>query len=259
MDLKLPTDLANSYKSKSQIARVTTEAWVISTIPCPGCGEKLCEYPANERSKDAFCHLCGEDFQIKSSKNKFSKKITGAEYKTTLNSVRNPNNPSLMLLHYNEITMAVIDFQIIHHSFITEKCIIPRRPLSDRAKRAGWQGCLIDIGDIPNIAKITLVENSAINDDKQIKEKWKTSNSANTLKVDTFSWLADVLSIVDKQPNKFTLHDMYKHKEQLANRHPNNNNINAKIRQQLQTIRDMGILEFVERGNYKKVGVLSSG
>ena len=179
MDLKLPIDLAIGYKSKSQIARVITEAWVLLKIRCPNCSDKLCEYPANEKSKDVFCSSCNEDFQIKSSKKKFSKRITGAEYNTTLKSVKIPNNPSFMLLHYDEDAMAVVNFEIIHHSFITEKCIIPRKPLSDKAKRAGWQGCLIDIEGIANIAKIQVIENGIRKDSLQVKDEWKIADSNN--------------------------------------------------------------------------------
>ena len=32
----------------------------------------------------------------------------------------------------------------------------------------------------------------------------------------------------------------------------NNNNIEAKIRQQLQILRNKGIIEFLERGHYRK-------
>jgi len=75
MDLKLPIDLAIGYKSKSQIARVITEAWVLLKIRCPNCSDKLCEYPANEKSKDVFCSSCNEDFQIKNSKKSFQREL----------------------------------------------------------------------------------------------------------------------------------------------------------------------------------------
>lgn len=257
MDLKLPTHLAKSYKSNSQIARITTEAWVVENISCPNCGGALDEYPANEKSKDVCCSICSTDFQIKSSKNRFSKKITGAEYKTTLNSVLNGNNPSLMLLFYNEKSMTVIDFQIIHHSFIIEKNIIPRKPLSSTAKRAGWQGCLIDIDEVPKIATVFIVKDGIVKNPENLNEKWITSNQAKGLSADSRGWLSDVLSVVDKQPDNFSLNDIYKHEHYFEALHPNNNNIQAKIRQQLQIIRDMRMIEFVNRGEYHKTGLLN--
>ncbi|MBQ1398560.1 MAG: restriction endonuclease, partial [Clostridia bacterium] len=36
-------------------------------------------------------------------------------------------------------------------------------------------------------------------------------------------------------------------------KHIHNNNIEAKIRQQLQILRDKGFIEFLERGHYRKI------
>lgn len=57
-----------------------------------------------------------------------------------------------------------------------------------------------------------------------------------------------------KLPEKFTLTEVYQFTETLANLHPNNNNVQAKIHQQLQLLRDQGLIEFVSRrGNYLKM------
>ncbi len=40
----------------------------------------------------------------------------------------------------------------------------------------------------------------------------------------------------------------------LAEQYPNNNNVKAKIRQQLQVLRDAGILTFLSPGHYEIVG-----
>jgi len=251
--------LADGYKSKSQIARVTTEAWVLQNVSCPNCDLPLNEYPANQKSKDVFCNLCDSEFQIKSSKKRFSEKITGAEYNTTLNSVRNGNHPSLMLLFYDENSMRVVDFEIIHYSFLKENCIIPRKPLSPSAKRRGWQGCLISICDVPKIARIFIVKDGSINNTEKAIEKWKASNTATRYSIESRGWLSDVLSIIDKQSSTFDLDDLYAYENHFIKLHPSNNNIQAKIRQQLQIIRDMGMLEFIERGKYRKIGVLLNG
>jgi hypothetical protein len=58
---------------------------------------------------------------------------------------------------------------------------------------------------------------------------------------------------VRRLPREFTLSDVYSHTRDLARNHPANLNIEAKIRQQLQTLRDEGKLEFVDyRGNYRR-------
>ena len=256
MNLDLPIDLAKRYKSKSQIARVVTEAWVVTNITCPNCGSSLSEYPANEKSKDVFCPSCGDDFQIKSSKNKFSKRITGAEYNTTLNSIRSGKNPSLMLLHYDENSMRVIDFIFIHSSFITNEIIIPRKPLSKEARRAGWQGCLIDIDKIPSIAKIFVIKNGIVYRWKDVVNKWKVSSNIRQFSVQSRGWVSTILSFIDRLPNTFALSQLYLFEDELKIIYPKNHNIRAKIRQQLQVIRDLGLIKFVGRGEYQKTGTI---
>ena len=67
-------------------------------------------------------------------------------------------------------------------------------------------------------------------------------------------WLLDVLNCVnDIGSNEFTLKDMYNYVEILQRKHIYNNHIEAKIRQQLQFLRDKGFIEFIERGRYRKI------
>lgn len=53
--------------------------------------------------------------------------------------------------------------------------------------------------------------------------------------------------------NSFSLDEVYNFENQLKLKYPNNNFIKDKIRQQLQILRDKGIIEFSGRGNYKKI------
>lgn len=46
---------------------------------------------------------------------------------------------------------------------------------------------------------------------------------------------------------------MYAFEDKLKIKYPNNNFIKDKIRQQLQILRDKGIIEFTGRGIYKKL------
>lgn len=59
---------------------------------------------------------------------------------------------------------------------------------------------------------------------------------------------------VEKIPTKdFTLNQMYAFENELKVKHPENNFIKDKIRQQLQYLRDKGFIEFVTPGHYKKI------
>jgi hypothetical protein len=69
-------------------------------------------------------------------------------------------------------------------------------------------------------------------------------------------WLMDVLNCVNRVPtSEFTLRDIYNFEPELQIKHPQNTNVKAKIRQQLQFLRDKGFLEFTGVGKYKKVGL----
>jgi len=50
---------------------------------------------------------------------------------------------------------------------------------------------------------------------------------------------------------EFTLDDMYRFENYHGELHPENHNVKPKIRQQLQVLRDAGIIEFIARGRYR--------
>jgi type II restriction enzyme len=52
---------------------------------------------------------------------------------------------------------------------------------------------------------------------------------------------------------EFTPADVYAHAGALAKLHPNNAHVRDKIRQQLQVLRDLGLLEFLGDGNYRLI------
>jgi type II restriction enzyme len=49
----------------------------------------------------------------------------------------------------------------------------------------------------------------------------------------------------------FTLDDLYIFEPELAERHPRNHHIKDKLRQQLQVLRDAGIIKFLGDGSYR--------
>ena len=73
-------------------------------------------------------------------------------------------------------------------------------------------------------------------------------------------WAADVLSCIrvlerETQSKDFTLRDFYAQFEaELAARHTDNRNVQAKIRQQMQVLAKGGVLLFVDnRGRYRVI------
>lgn len=63
----------------------------------------------------------------------------------------------------------------------------------------------------------------------------------------------DILLCIEEVDSPFSLSEAYGFEDALSKRHPKNNNIRAKIRQQLQVLRDKGFLEFLGKGMYKKL------
>lgn len=71
--------------------------------------------------------------------------------------------------------------------------------------------------------------------------------------IESRGWTLDVMKCVDKLPERFTLAQVYSFSDVLQSIYINNNNVHAKIRQQLQILRDKGMIEFLGRGNYRKL------
>ena len=70
------------------------------------------------------------------------------------------------------------------------------------------------------------------------------------------SWTDDVLNCLKlmgyKIGTQFTLDEVYCAEAILKRIHPNNNHIQAKIRQQLQILQEYGYVHFIDnQGNYK--------
>jgi type II restriction enzyme len=72
------------------------------------------------------------------------------------------------------------------------------------------------------------------------------------LKVEKRGRTLDVLQVVQSLGKReFTLADVYAHTHDLAKLHPKNAHIPDKIRQQLQVLRDLGLMEFLGSGSYR--------
>jgi type II restriction enzyme len=91
----------------------------------------------------------------------------------------------------------------------------------------------------------------------RILEEWsKSSAIAKISSPDQRGWLTVILSLVDRVgKTRFSLPDIYAFEPLLAQLFPANKNIRAKIRQQLQVLRDLGQLKFLGSGTYMREGL----
>lgn len=241
------------YKSASQRARVATERWATENLYCPACDSPRLEPKrAGLAVTDFECPVCGEGYQLKGKRGSMGARIRDAAFSEALRAAQRNEFPHLLVLGYARIPGRVITLQAIPGSFVTPAALEPSKPLSSVARRTGWIGCNIVIADLPQSARVTIVESGQARPPFQVRTEWRRWNFLKTRDVHTRTWFTEILRRVEglgKQ--EFTLNEVYAFEEDLVRLFPNNRFIRPKIRQQLQVLRDRGFLEFHERGRYR--------
>ncbi|TCP09298.1 restriction endonuclease [Uruburuella suis] len=255
MNLYFNTDLAKGYKSPAQIARVLTENWLGENAYCPSCGCAHITKAANNRPVlDFDCPNCAEQFELKSKQAKSAGKvINDGAYATMLARIQAADNPNFFFLSYNKADYSVRQLMLVPKHFFTPEMIIRRKPLPETAKRAGWIGCNINIGALPNSGKILLVDKGIVMPSETVHRQWQQNLFLRQQKNEGKGWLLAVMRCVEALPEQFTLAQMYAFENVLQQQFPANRHIKDKIRQQLQWLRNQGIIEFSARGQYRKI------
>ena len=255
MNFSLDYSMPLSYKSQAQRMRVITETWVTLNSYCPICGnETINHYNANRPVADFWCPCCQADFELKSKNEKIDRippKIADGAYETMISRISSNHNPHfLFLIHNAEI---IQHYFLIPNYWFVPAYIEKRPPLPSTARRAGWIGCNIDLSNIPNMGKIYIIKNQHIQPKENVIENFRRAEQLHDNSIDRRSWILDVLKCIEEIPNcDFTLNNIYTFTEQLQYLHPQNRNIKAKIRQQLQLLRNKGIIKFLGKGRYQK-------
>lgn len=255
MELQMDTALAQSYSSASQIARVLTESWVSENMFCPRCGNHhISHFENNKPVADFYCPCCRNQFELKSKKGMALEKINDGAYSTMIERITSLNNPDFFFMSYSTSNWRVENLFFVPKHFFTPQIIEKRAPLSPNARRAGWTGCNILLGKIPSTGRIPIIENGVENDTNTILMKVSIADKLAIHDISSRGWLLDVLSCMDRLAGTiFTLHEMYEFENELAAKHPGNKNVRPKIRQQLQVLRDKGLIEFLQPGIYRKI------
>jgi type II restriction enzyme len=240
------------YESGSQRARVLTEAWAASQAFCPNCGaERLSKFQNNRPVADFYCSKCNEEFELKSQKASFGSRVADGAYRTMCERLAARNNPNLMLLNYTP-TVGVDNLMIVPKHFFVEDVIEQRKPLGERARRAGWVGCNILLSRIPASGKIFIVRERLVVDRRAVLSQWRRMAFLQDEPTASRGWLLNVLKCVDDIGTKdFNLDEVYAFETRLSGLYPRNLHVRQKIRQQLQVLRDRGYLQFLGRGRYR--------
>jgi type II restriction enzyme len=241
------------YKSNAQRARVATEAWAQGNLYCPNCDSPhLDRARANMPAVDFDCPNCHAPFQLKAQSHTFCARIVDAAHSTMVRAIRENRTPNLFALHYEPSAWSVANLILIPSFAFPLSAIEKRNPLSPTARRAGWVGCNILLGAIPLDAKIPVIVDGVALPQKKVREQYARIRPLEKLKSEQRGWTLDVLNAVRSLGKaEFALNDVYDLEGKLARLHPANRHIRDKIRQQLQVLRDLGLLEFLGAGKYR--------
>ncbi len=255
MNLNFDDRITGDYHSASQVARVMTERWALENMYCPRCGNIHIEHFENNRPvADFFCPVCKNQYELKSKNGSLGRKVNDGAYETMIERITSNQNPDFLFMSYSKSELKVKNLIIVPKYFFVPDIIEKRNPLKSSARRFGWVGCNILIDKIPEQGRISVISDGIILDKNTVVNKISKSGLLEVKDVKTRGWLFDVLNCVNEIPNDiFTLYDMYGFEEKLHIKHEQNNNIKAKIRQQLQFLRDKGFIEFLGNGRYKKI------
>ena len=276
MNLSMTGTLAADYRSGAQRARVVTESWGESNLYCPNCSSpKLTWLEPGHPASDFSCPECRFWFQLKSQRARIGDSITDGAYRAMMNAIRHDETPNFYFMQYELATWRVKNLLLVPSFAFPPSAIIKRKPLSSTARRAGWVGCNIALNRVPADARIAVITESAVLPASEVREQFKRVKPLKDLSVTQRGWTLDVLNIVrrlcDRSSGResahsipsslsrltsaatgiFTTADAYAFTRELEKLHPDNRHVKDKIRQQLQVLRDLGLLLHVERGVWR--------
>ena len=242
------------FASATQNARVLTEQWAGTWLFCPNCGaDRLDRFPGGRRVADLYCETCSEEYELKSSKARFGAKVVDGAFGAMCERLAATNNPSLILMNYDLARFGVTNLFFIPKQFFVREVIQERKPLAATARRAGWVGCNILLGEIPDAGKVFLVRDREAVPKPLVLEQWRSTLFLKEQGAGARGWLIEVMKCVDLIGRAdFTLDDVYAFEDRLRRLYPGNSNVRPKIRQQLQVLRDHGYLDFLGRGRYRR-------
>ena len=124
------------------------EVFIAKHMPCLKCKrhKTLKQLPNNFKCADLICDFCSHTSQVKTFQ-----KVTEGLPDTVLGAAWGPQIERMNSGIYHALWFVRVDTKdrvqevwLLPSELQTQDLFQPRRPLSDTAKRAGWQGYLID-------------------------------------------------------------------------------------------------------------------
>ena len=103
-----------------------------------------------------------------------------------------------------------------------------------------------------NDAAIEIIRDGVARPRESVREQFRRLNRLREVPIERRGWTTLTLSVLrELQRPEFSLAEIYNREQFFSLVYPNNRNIRAKVRQQLQVLRDLGYLEFCGAGTYR--------
>lgn len=255
MELACDRSAASGYVSEAQRARIISESWFAKNCYCLACQrDNLSRSKPNTRATDFFCESCGHQYELKSFQRRPGRSLVDGAYASLMDRIASNHAPTLCLLQRDSL-WNVHALTAIHSSFLLPWVIEKRPPLKAGARRAGWIGCNIRLDRIPLDGEVSLIEEGCVLPVAQVRQRFQRYLPLNTLSKDERGWAALTLRTVRSlSKTSFTLQELYAKKRDFVEVYPRNRHVLEKIRQQLQVLRDLGVLRFHGHGRYELQG-----
>jgi len=242
------------YTSPRQTARHLTEGWMARHAFCPACGaERLPALPNNAPVGDFRCAACGEEYELKAQRGAVGRSIVAGAYGAMTARLASAGNPSLFVMRYDAPAARVTDLFVVPRHFFTADLIEKKNPTHPKGRSNPWIGCNILIGRVPAAGRIALIRAGQAAPKAEVRAAWGATLFLRQTRPEARGWLAVMGAVEAVGRPEFALAEVYAQEGRLAALYPGNRNVRAKIRQQLQVLRDRGWLAFGGRGRYRRV------
>ena len=138
------------------------EELVAKHCPCPRCkrDKSLRRLPANFKCADLICDFCGYLGQVKAASTRDVEKLPTQILGAAWSVQKARMDAGIYFPLFLVLVEAGRRFAIYYLSadLQTPDMFVPRRPLSEGARRAGWQGFLYDISSVRERGVVQLTQ-----------------------------------------------------------------------------------------------------
>lgn len=160
--------------------------------------------------------------------------------------------PNIFAMEYDPDQWTITNLFLIPRFAYGLSAIKCRAPLSATAERHDWIGCTILLDRIPQQARIPIIVSGVSIPREIVRAQYRKVRPLSQLRPDMRGWTLDVYNCIQRFGKQaFTTKEVRELVPELQKLHPGNYHVEEKIRQQLQKLRDLHLVDFPARGQYR--------